>query len=797
MGVYSSVEFKSKQATEYKVELIDTTYDGAINPMVMKDEGFTRQFDGYQNEIYINPLFCSTLTAYVQVQSTDGPMNAIIDDIANSKEKQFFLAVYKKISSVYQLYWIGMVLTDQCQWADFANFEYQIKATDGLNRLENFEFTYATDPDTPDVIPVGTIIQKALEPCGIEQFFGDDDNYIASLINFNEVNQRTTEGFLCDNRIDKYVLIDDIETNKARTCKDVLELILKPYGASIRMERGLWFITQPHILRSNRIWFTYSKTCDYTAKTDTITDTTFSITASTGGINTPQEQLTHTWKPTYKLVEASYKSASGIEFKPDSTTQIADRLFEKEFTVLDNTDAQDISIDIDVNFFPGIFGKSRKFHLTFEITLGSYSLYAKPVYRYTQLKDSSGNFVKDVKYLAYYEFAWALTSNFKEQPFVVLETVVPENRDPKTVHNLKNTLNIPPLPIPEGTLTVRWYLENLAVYTKWPFLEGANNVLTIHQQITAYNGHDFSYDFDYKAENANAGDLSYSINEDFLLGDGFKNFTPGSIQVYNGTNWQFSQAWHEGTVGAGEPLLQLLAKKAMYFQRTPRDLIDGTFKLLDYDTLILVQFRSKYYLFIAGTFNADSGTWGGRWFEMLEQTTSVTGGSSNPYRKFRAIVDKRFSTVKGILQDHGSKFSTAFDKIADLTDEVIKLKNISQGGVDGFLTNNVNGLSPTAVNGEKFTFKAIANATDKTFDLEFESDGVCPVNDITSSTGGDGNLILTSPGNLWPLGTYQVTRPDASIIALAGFPIHDTQAPQTGVYAILSAKGCTANVVVP
>jgi len=143
-GVYATGEFTDNYGTDWKIDIYDTTYgSGIIYPFTPASNGFTRDYEGITDKPLFTPAYNSRITAKIMITENDGPIEALISDIANGLEDQFYMLVYKDTGSGYVLWFAGMILCDLCQYDDMQRFVFEVTATDGFNRLENFDYPIA------------------------------------------------------------------------------------------------------------------------------------------------------------------------------------------------------------------------------------------------------------------------------------------------------------------------------------------------------------------------------------------------------------------------------------------------------------------------------------------------------------------------------------------------------------------------------------------------------------------------------------------------------------------------------
>ena len=94
--------------------------------------------------------------------------------------------------------------------------------------------------------------------------------------------------------------------------------------------------------------------------------------------------------------------------------------------------------------------------------------------------------------------------------------------------------------------------------------------------------------------------------------------------------------------------------------------------------------------------------------ELIRQTTSTNTQSTNPYRGRMMNIDRdvtelreRFNALNGIVTGIGQT-------LQDMQDQLLQMQNLWAKGVEGVLTNDIDGLD-SASTGAKRTIKVIAD----------------------------------------------------------------------------------------
>lgn len=272
------------EGIKWQILLWDKTFAGT--PLTGVD---VRDFDiswEAENDIFTEPLKPST----GEVTFTDNG-NAwfanLLTALSTAQENQMYLIINKWDGSVYQLHWVGVVMTDMVNYDNAPHpRDLKIIAKDGLNRMGNFEFNkIQTTPYIVSDVSVPQTAMKIIYDCldyaGIVDFWQANSYY--SFTSYIKVNTKWKDAnMICDNTsaakqqtrslelmrfdrdflFDKYVDDEDDAhkyNNRINTAKKlrisgvndpvlktrhVLRGILQITGLRICLSNGSWYITQ-------------------------------------------------------------------------------------------------------------------------------------------------------------------------------------------------------------------------------------------------------------------------------------------------------------------------------------------------------------------------------------------------------------------------------------------------------------------------------------------------------------------------------------------------------------------------
>jgi hypothetical protein len=666
MGIYAEAEFKALCGTEYKVQILDTKYNGSTWSFVCEAEGYIQTWDGFREDLWFSPINNSSVVIPIHLSPNTMAMNLLVDDLRNGTEDQYYVRIYDSGN----LIWMGKVLIDLVQTEDLAIARFELNATDGLNRLENFRCDFI-DSIPGDQVSLIELVRRCIDPCGFAQFYGVNEIYISCMATWKETSQTNSGGFLKNTRISKLELIDDPEKGTKKTCKQALIDVLGGFGMSIRFDRGRWFITQPsNFTTTNALAYNYKKNGTFIGVEEILVQTTV-----TGAPNYPIATVVNSYKPNYKEVAVRCIDRGDYRFEKSS--------FNKSSLEITLSTASKEN-DYDFKYFlqyaylvagsTGKNGKSVTFLTAFRMLCGDY-----------QLRSVSGQF----KWIRGPIREVAGVSN--TSPVRLDDTVTVFGPE---VLKADGSFKIPKLPSdsPSSISITIWVSAN---DQSRPWM----GLFKIKQ-----NG---PSEIQYSTSNNDVNAASVSLSKEVSVSDFANDFSSSPIQIYTGSEWKYSQAWTaDGSSEGGVPVLQLLTQQAMYFQRNPRLLIQGQFNITDADSLKKIVWRSGAYLFLNGTYTAATNVWDGVWMELLSQTTNTVTVSNNPYRDLIDKINLDLSKLTIDLANTNNRLGTISGIVTKNQQQIFQLTNRSQMGAEDDLLQNVPGIPIAA--GDDTSYKLIA-----------------------------------------------------------------------------------------
>lgn len=247
MIVYRSNIIKAVDGTQWRIDVDDVHYNGNSGILAFQTsaEGFHLKFEGDGSGLYDGFIRASSIDVLIEVNpSVDGYSTGIdtwLHNIIYADEQRYTILLYKdnNLEGVYP------VLQDLGTFDDTFPYTFTLSGSDGLGRLKDIDFNPASLTVTSGNALIGDVILGALSNTGVNLFYGINDPYIQSSINWYEVSSDKSDSVLVKGRIPITCLYDDAEKLTYKNCYDVITAMLQPFGATIRMCKGGWWISQP------------------------------------------------------------------------------------------------------------------------------------------------------------------------------------------------------------------------------------------------------------------------------------------------------------------------------------------------------------------------------------------------------------------------------------------------------------------------------------------------------------------------------------------------------------------------
>lgn len=282
-----------------------------------------------------------------------------------------------------------------------------------------------------------------------------------------------------------------------------------------------------------------------------------------------------------------------------------------------------------------------------------------------------------------------------------------------------------------------------------------------------------NYEKIFTADNSTTGN-SKTITVETKMGDVDITTSPAKLEIFDGTEWQDSNAWTKGSFSA-VPIGQLLANEILAGQNKHIEILQHTLIMSDFSPLHRVSYKGVKYMFLRGTWTPEKDEVAGEWIEVALDETGVTEGT---------VITGDGSTNTDPSNPNSGIKKEAGDPIREVstgnTDDIIKnlpitlldLVTNAKGNLDinkdiAITQISVDGL-PTSTNlneGDKIQIVHPVTGLVETFTLAANVDNV---SDTSRYVGGNTTLYINSftPSQNFPTGSFLVKDVDASPLTI-------------------------------
>jgi len=227
-GVKFRLEFSDDNLKGKKIEILKDGYTGSVLDLIGTSDPLQISWD--QDDDFYDPIIGSTCQINLFVTDTTN-----YDDFYTADEREYKIKIsYKDASNNYQTYWEGWLLVDQFQEAiTNTPFPITLRGYDGLGSLDGFTQPLVTSSGTQLVGVFMVHIHEILENInlGFDIYVSNDIQRDGAISGYNVFDQAScgASSFFTDG-------VDP------KTCKEVLEQILKFTNSRIFQSYGRWYI---------------------------------------------------------------------------------------------------------------------------------------------------------------------------------------------------------------------------------------------------------------------------------------------------------------------------------------------------------------------------------------------------------------------------------------------------------------------------------------------------------------------------------------------------------------------------
>jgi hypothetical protein len=702
MGVKLFNTHKDYTESEWKIEVIDTSFSGTPTEVRIEQDGAVFEFDGQDTNIVTDGIRPSTCSFGILVDYNDTALINYLNAIVLYPDQKLFCNVYLKVGSDYVLKWRGVFNQSGFEFPDIGDFSFQMTANDGLVRLQDEPFTYATLSTTPTDLTLLETLKECLKFAGNYDLYEATDCFVASSLDIFESRQRKTYEMLFDTRVTKQTWISNSDENTPYNCGEIIQKILTSVGAHLIMWEGRWNIFRVADLRKTT--YTYKR---YTSDLSHLSNETITTNLSfpIAGTRYPFTEVQYTFDLAYQRATVNWDLNSIISFvKTDmSYTALPAPIVSSNFL----TAAKNIRMDFNVlaimpskaqlvsaGILSGGRGSERTttnvYRVAFRIsvTFGGSTFYLE-----------RRNGVLD----------WQRRNrNSLNRPEVVYDVFT----NGQSTQTITSGLTIPYILGDYSTMNIT--LRRI-IYKKPSGTTGISSQftgkMTLKQVVpNSKNEQVFETTETATTENISTGSLFYKSESDIFLGDAPIAIANGAMQVYTGSSWVSSRLWEAGGTSY-TPFLNLYTRELMRTFYAPLYKCTGVFFMnTAFDPLHTITWRGRVLFFNAGKFSTRTCEYDGEFVQVSYSATSRPVNRRDP---------GGIGFVRNVRQDFilvRQDINALKDAVGGVTNEAIRLRTdvdaIAQTrslNADKYIIQNVGGIPDIAAVDSVWPLKAVVS----------------------------------------------------------------------------------------
>lgn len=683
----------------YRVEIYDIQGTGILSPIFEVIGEPILNYESQSDKIY-STIKASALEFDVSINN-DTDRDWFLNTFLQSTEERFIINLIRDGS----VWWSGYPLYDLGELQDAAYpYAFKIKATDGLARLKNFEFTYATANDNFQSLTeyIGNILEKTPLFAYLTDI-SSISTLFSTCVNWYEYNMSTsyTDDPLMQSYLRRYVFANYSDTQTGLltglTYYDVLDKILLAFNCRIMLSDGYYKIVSISQYDSASTMYERCYTIGaYTspALTNTVTNTWKTTIAQS--ISGGYVEAGNKWgfypaaKNVKRILDYSQSTQNCLVSSIESTAStpfLTTWMNPKTLNTIvsDGNTQLDVSIPITILFPQASTNLINLIDIQISLALGGISLQYG-----SSINVSSGMLVPSNS------GGWTSSS-------VYFETYIFQNIDAtKTQQTWSGLIHFVTAPIPAGTYTNNtiqvhniipyYYAHNTynTVGLSWSKAWTTPSQFAVKELSTVNN---ISNNAEYNVQNT-----STVINsEDVSLDNGIFGEPYNGTQLYKSNNAYIytkktgstytasTGVWKIGGSGTGLPLNQLLAQEVCALLITPLKRYQGSL-LSNIMPHWKMYYNSEYYILNGGEYSILRQSWNGEWIKVLNvrsstymNTPAVNTDESGILDATHAIGDINNAIGAGGIK--GGQFE-AVNAIAGTTAAYTKSSSITSIAVD-------------------------------------------------------------------------------------------------------------------
>lgn len=632
---YAGLVYSQINDVPYTIGIYDSTYVGSPTQIELSGEGFQLTYERQGDERFaqVKGSKCDVFLKVTDDATGTDLQSWITGTLLANNEDKFQLVIYRDGN----LFWVGNILHDLSGRQDSSKpYDFVLSATDGLARLKDFKFTYATTNN--DKYKMTEYIFEILKETPLYKL-NISTNLYSTCVEWWEDSmpaRAANKDPLDFTKVHCYAFTNFDEKKQERSTKtyyEVLEEICKAWGMRVIMSGGIFKFVQVNNYED-----------DGTTKYARLYDRTNAYVSNSALASA------------VAITNASpiRKTTAGNQWNYFAPLKNVFRTFPFDNkNMLNGRTTLSYSQNLPANLIGGtglrfLFSTIIKF-IAFEgTTTSDYRITFK-----IKLNLNSTKYLK--KSATGSTYTWANTSDF-----VYIRAV---SGDYDSYQNIAVSFVTPE--IPSGTYTTNSFsieiLEVREITTGTLLVSGTDyNAYRVAASTSlVYNtSNEIDNETAFKYQVQNTGTVINSYDLDLgaaIMGEAYTSEYFGGLYVYNGTSYVVSTGiWKIYDTGTSTNFVMRLLHEVMGGQILPNPKYQGGLIGSDIYPDSRISYNSETYILNGGSYTAGTETWEGEWFKVSTQRASVSDiedavdesdGSTTDFIRAIGGLDSRFSEI--------------------------------------------------------------------------------------------------------------------------------------------------------
>lgn len=613
-------EFNNLRNEHFTIEVWDTDFAGTATTFNPGADGFSISYKG-DNQERTGTVIATECSVAFRVETADH--ETFLTDIIASKESRFTLKITKGTGTP-TLFWVGLIITDIGGLNEEYNPFFTIKAVDGLGLLKDVEYMDGVNFYTGKETLKQQLVNALTKLEYVDTHFATTERFLRIGVDWWEetMTNNSTNDPLALTYTDQAVwLTYKKNVTEARSCYEVIDNIMRCFGARITQHEGVFWVEQiTYRTASTIVLRSYDKAGTYLSSNNFSDQNVINQTANgalfTGGVYeffAPLSEARHTFNLNLRT-----NLLAGQTFSTGVVSNVTvNRAIDANGGATTLRLTGNIVINIYNTTYSGNLNTPRFAIFKCQLKIGSY--YLKRGY-------TSQNYQ-----VAFGAMSWETSANF-----FYLAVEMP-NGVP-TIGNVYNysqlqDITTPPLPsaASAGSFEFGIIWDTLTLGGLSDFTESFN---FLKQYLEAFSfGNPVLNDDAWEYETLNPDVENTLIHEtECLIGNSDNPNAVGALWVKPAADYVLADDWGDGADTPDRDIEKLNIELVVGGQQTPIRRLSGTL----YGPLTLlgrVVWQSTNWLLLGGTYNAAGAQMQGEWFELNYDGAGLSTSGPIRYKK--------------------------------------------------------------------------------------------------------------------------------------------------------------------